>query len=133
MSVVSTLLIAAVVALLALTVGVTARGALAPRLRSAGSAGQPRRRASPSLRCLQHVVSQSPIGMVVVDVYRDVVFINDRARELGLVRDRQLDDRAWLAAERTLATGEDVEVDLSTASGPPPAARGCRCGVTFDC
>ena len=57
---------------------------------------------------LQHVVSLSPVGIVVVDTYRDVVYTNDRARELGLVRGRLLDDRAWLAAQRTLATGEDV-------------------------
>ena len=49
------------------------------------------------------------MGIVVVDTYRDVVYINDRAGELGLVRDRLLDDRAWAAAERTLATGEDGE------------------------
>ena len=39
-------------------------------------------------------------------------------RELGLVRDRQLDDRAWPAAQRTLAPGEDVEVDLSPRQAP---------------
>ena len=46
---------------------------------------------------LQHVVSLAPIGMIVVDGLRDVVFINERATELGLVRNRLLDDRAWRA------------------------------------
>jgi two-component system sensor histidine kinase SenX3 len=62
---------------------------------------------------LQHLAHAAPLGIVVVDAYRDVVFMNERAGELGLVRDRLLDDRAWLAAQRTLATGEDGEVDLS--------------------
>jgi two-component system, OmpR family, sensor histidine kinase SenX3 len=62
---------------------------------------------------LAHIVSLSPVGIVVVDTYRDVVYLNERAKELGLVRDRLIDDRAWLAAQRTLATGEDGEVDLS--------------------
>lgn len=74
---------------------------------------------------LQHVVSLAPIGMVVVDKLRDVVFINDRAVELGLVRDRLLDERAWKAAQHTLATGEDVEVDLS----PPRRAAAGRSGL----
>ena len=56
---------------------------------------------------------------MVVDTYRDVVYTNDRAKELGLVTDRLLDDRAWLAAQRTLATGEDVEVDLSPRKRQP--------------
>ena len=70
------------------------------------------------------------MGIVVVDTYRDVVYINDQARELGLVRDRLLDDRAWAAAQRTLATGEDVDVDLSPAQarnplvGPAMSVRG---------
>ena len=34
--------------------------------------------------------------------------------------DRLLDDRAWPAAERTLATGEDVDVDLSPAQADGP-------------
>ena len=73
---------------------------------------------------LEHIVSQSPVGIVVVDTYRDVVYTNDRARELGLVRDRLLDDRAWLAAERTLATGEDGEVDLSPRKRANPGRSG---------
>ena len=84
---------------------------------------------------LQHVVSLSPVGIVVVDTYRDVVYTNDRARELGLVRDRLLDDRAWLAAQRTLATGEDGEVDLSPrkrAEPRPVRAVGARARAAAD-
>jgi two-component system sensor histidine kinase SenX3 len=73
---------------------------------------------------LEHIVSRAPVGIVVVDTYRDVVYTNDRAQELGLVRDRLLDDRAWLAAERTLATGEAREVDLSPRKRANPGRSG---------
>ena len=66
---------------------------------------------------LQRAVSLAPMGVVVVDGLRDVVLANDRAAELGLVRERLLDDRVWAAAQRTLATGEDAEVDLSAPHG----------------
>ena len=55
-----------------------------------------------------------------------MVFINDRAVELGLVRDRLLDERAWKAAQRTLATGQEVDVDLS----PPRRAAAGRSGFS---
>ncbi|MCH9733839.1 MAG: sensor histidine kinase [Actinomycetia bacterium] len=126
MSVVSALLIAAVVALLALSIGVAFGVLIAPRLRE-----RRHRRAAAQLgitvsQMLEHVVAQSPVGIAVVDNYRDVVYTNRRARELGLVRDRLLDDRAWLAAQRTLTTGEAGEVDLS----PPQRSRQGRSGLS---
>ena len=66
---------------------------------------------------LQRAMSLAPVGMVVVDTLGNVVVFNDRAVELGLVRDRVLDDRVWAAAQRTLATGNDVEIDLSAPRG----------------
>ncbi|MET0758518.1 MAG: sensor histidine kinase, partial [Mycobacterium sp.] len=91
MSVVSALLLAAVVALLAVAIGVGIGVGLVPRI-----VERRRRRAAEEAgitvsEMLQHVVSLSPVGIVVVDTYRDVVYTNDRARELGLVRDRLLD------------------------------------------
>ena len=62
---------------------------------------------------LQQTVALAPVGIVVVDGLRDVLVSNDRAIELGLVRNHLLDDRVWDAAQHTLAAGEDVEVDLS--------------------
>ena len=56
----------------------------------------------------------------------DVLVSNERAAELGLVRDRLLDERVWAAAQRTLNTGEDVEVDLSA----PRGAAGGRSGLS---
>ena len=124
MSVVSALLIAAVVALLALAIGVALGAGLAPRLTERRQRRATAQSGITVSQMLAHIVSQSPVGIVVVDVYRDVVYTNDRARELGLVRDRLLDDRAWLAAERTLATGEDGEVDLSPRKRANPGRSG---------
>ena len=73
---------------------------------------------------LQRTVALAPIGVVVVDGLRDVVASNDRASELGLVRQRLLDDRIWAAAQHTLATGEDVEVDLAAPRGAAPGRAG---------
>lgn len=119
-------LLVTVAALVALALGLGIGVALSPRRRE----HQQRRAVSDAgitvSQMLQYVVSLAPIGMVVVDGLRDVVLINDRAVELGLVRDRLLDERAWKAAQRTLATGEDVEVDLS----PPRRAAAGRSGLS---
>jgi two-component system sensor histidine kinase SenX3 len=61
---------------------------------------------------LERIVALMPLGAAVVDTHRDVVYLNDRARELGLVRDRQLDEQAWRAAQQAL-DGDDVEFDLA--------------------
>jgi len=125
-NVVSVALLVTVAALVTLALGLVIGARLAPRVverkehRAITEAG------ITVSQMLQHVVSLAPIGMVVVDTHRDVVFINDRAVELGLVRDRLLDERAWKAAQRTLATGEEVEVDLS----PPRRAAAGRSGVS---
>ena len=66
---------------------------------------------------LRQTVALAPVGVVVVDDLRDVLVSNDRAVELGLVRNRLLDDRVWKAAQHTLANGEDVEVELSVPGG----------------
>jgi two-component system, OmpR family, sensor histidine kinase SenX3 len=123
-SVVPALLLTAAVALLALVIGIAVGMGLAPRI-----VERRRRRAAEQSgitvsQMLAQIVSLSPVGIVVVDTYRDVVYTNDRAKELGLVRDRLLDDRAWLAAQRTLSTGEDVEVDLSPRRRQPRGRSG---------
>ncbi|MDT5073048.1 MAG: two-component system, OmpR family, sensor histidine kinase SenX3 [Mycobacterium sp.] len=128
MSVVAALLIVAVVSLLALALGVMLGLSLAPRI-----AARRQRRAVDQAgitvsQMLQQIVSLSPVGTVVVDTYRDVVYMNDQARELGLVRDRLLDDRAWTAAQRTLATGLDVDFDLSPVRRQNPGRSGLSVG-----
>lgn len=124
MSVVTALLVTAVVALLALGVGAALGAAVAPRV-----AERRRRRVAAQAgitvsQMLAHVVAASPVGIVVVDKYRDVVYANDGARQLGLVRDRLLDDRAWAAAQLTLETGEDVEIDVSPRKRPTQGRSG---------
>jgi two-component system sensor histidine kinase SenX3 len=123
-SVVTALLLTAVVALLALVTGVAVGAGLAPRIVERRQRRATEESGITVSEMLAHIVSLSPVGIVVVDTYRDVVYTNDRARELGLVRDRLLDDRAWLAAQRTLATGDDVEVDLSPRRRASPGRSG---------
>ena len=118
------LLLTAVVALLALVTGVAVGAGLAPRIVERRQRRATEESGITVSEMLAHIVSLSPVGIVVVDTYRDVVYTNDRARELGLVHDRLLDDRAWLAAQRTLATGDDVEVDLSPRRRASPGRSG---------
>ncbi len=62
---------------------------------------------------LDLIVRTSDSGIAVVDTFNDVVLVNPRAEELGLVRNRMIDDRAWVAATEVFETGEPVEVDLT--------------------
>ncbi|EUA37066.1 signal-transduction histidine kinase senX3 [Mycobacterium avium subsp. avium 2285 (R)] len=110
----SALLLAGVLSVLALAAGVAVGTRLSPR------AAQRRQRISTEwtgitvAQMLERIVALMPLGAAVVDAHRDVVYLNDRAKELGLVRDRQLDDQAWEAAQQAL-TGVDVEFDLRPA------------------
>ena len=124
MSVVPALLLTAAVALLALVIGIGVGVGLAPRIVERRQRRAAEQSGITVSQMLAQIVSLSPVGIVVVDTYRDVVYTNDRAKELGLVRDRLLDDRAWLAAQRTLSTGEDVEVDLSPRRRQPRGRSG---------
>ncbi|MBN3457029.1 sensor histidine kinase [Mycobacterium sp. DSM 3803] len=121
MSVVSALLLTAV---LALVVGLGVGAAVALRI----STDRHRRAADEAgmtvSQMLSHIVALSPVGIAVVDMFNDVVYCNIRAGELGIVRDRLLDDRAWQAAEQVFATGQDVEVDLSPRKVTHPGRSG---------
>ncbi|MBU8808595.1 two-component system sensor histidine kinase SenX3 [Mycolicibacterium goodii] len=126
MSLVSALLLTALVALLTLIVGVAVGASVAPRIvarrqrRAADAAGMT------VSQMLQHIASLSPMGVAVVDTFNDVVYSNDRAVELGVVRDRILDERAWQAAQKVFETGQDVEVDLQ----PQKVAHPGRSGIS---
>ncbi|WP_322857446.1 sensor histidine kinase [Mycobacterium shigaense] len=125
MTVFSALLLAGVLSVLALVVGVAAGTRLSPRV-----ARRRQRVAAESTgitvaQMLQRIVALMPMGAAVVDTHRDVVYLNDRAKELGLVRDRQLDDQAWQAAQQALA-GDDAEFDLQ----PHKRAAGGRAGIS---
>lgn len=74
---------------------------------------------------LQRAVSNAPLGVLAVDESRGVPISNRRVAEMGLMRDGVLDERLWVAAQRTLATGEDSEVDLSA----PHGLAGRRAGI----
>lgn len=123
-SVLSAFIIAGLCALAALTAGIAIGSVVMPRV------AERRRRAAVLAngitvsQMLQRLVALAPVGIVVVDVHRDVVFMNDQAVALGAVKDRLLDDRAWLAAQRTLSTGEPGEIDLSPRRNGPSGRSG---------
>jgi len=73
---------------------------------------------------LERAVSTAPIGVVVVGTSRDIIISNQRAAELGLVRERVLDDRVWTAAQRTLVTDADIDIDLLAPGGVPAGRQG---------
>ncbi|MDV6304034.1 ATP-binding protein [Rhodococcus cerastii] len=110
MSVASAVLLAIAAAFVGYLVG----GVLIPYLNTRHSE---RRRATSGLtmsQVLDLIVLASESGIAVVDQFHDVVLSNPRAEELGLVRNRLIDDRAWDAALKVLADGNPVEVDLSS-------------------
>jgi two-component system sensor histidine kinase SenX3 len=116
--------LAGVSALLALAAGIAAGIRLAPWAAERRRRGAAERDGITVGQTLQRIVALAPVGTVVVDTHRDVVYRNDRAGELGLVHDRLVDDRAWVAAQRTLASGEDVEFDLSPSTDAAPGRSG---------
>ncbi|MDI9928577.1 MULTISPECIES: sensor histidine kinase [Rhodococcus] len=110
MSVASAVLLAIATAFVGYLVG----GVLIPYLNTRHSE---RRRATSGLtmsQVLDLIVLASESGIAVVDQFHDVVLFNPRAEELGLVRNRLIDDRAWDAVLKVLADGNPVEVDLSS-------------------
>ena len=123
MSVFSALLLAGVLAVLALAVGVAAGARLAPRVVERRHRVATEWAGITVSQMLQRIVALMPMGAAVVDTHRDVVYLNDRAKELGLVRDRQLDDQAWKAARQAL-DGDDVEFDLTPGKRTAPVRSG---------
>ncbi|WP_156657956.1 sensor histidine kinase [Mycobacterium kyorinense] len=124
MTVFSALSLAGVSIVLALAVGIAVGARLAPRVLERRQRVAAEWAGITVAQMLQRIVALTPLGTAVVDVHRDVVYRNDRADELGLVRDRQLDDEAWQAARRALAGGEDVEFDMQPAKGSAPGRSG---------
>ncbi|RKT57924.1 sensor histidine kinase [Saccharothrix australiensis] len=80
------------------------------------------------------VVQSSHDGIVVLNVFGDVVLHNPRAEELGVVRNNRVDDRARRAAELARQTGEVVNVDLSSleVKGRQPEAVHAQVKVITD-
>lgn len=119
-------LLAGVLALAGLAIGITIGVKVVPRILERRQRVVAEQSGITISQMLQRIVALVPLGTAVVDSHRDVVYLNDRAQELGLVHDRLLDDRAWLAAKQTLRTGEDIEFDLS----PEKPARAGRSRVS---
>jgi len=108
----SALSLAGVSFLAALAVGITVGARYAPRAIERRQRVAVEAAGITVAQMLDRIVALMPLGAAVVDRHRDVVYFNERARELGLVRERQLDDEAWKAARKTLADGADVEFDV---------------------
>jgi two-component system, OmpR family, sensor histidine kinase SenX3 len=121
----SALLLAGVLSVLALAAGVAAGARLSARVVRRRQQVVTESTGITVAQMLQRIVTLMPLGAAVVDSHRDVVYLNERARELGLVRDRQLDDQAWQAAQQALS-GDDAEFDLQ------PGKRGAagRSGIS---
>ncbi|HLR99500.1 sensor histidine kinase [Mycolicibacillus parakoreensis] len=123
MSVMFACVLAGVAAVLTGAAGVAVGLTIAPRIMERRRRAAAEQSGITVSQMLQRIVALVPLGTAVVDTHRDVVYLNDRAQDLGLVRDRLLDDRAWQAAKRTLGSGQDVEFDLSPVK-PVRAGRG---------
>jgi len=108
----------AVGALLALAVGVGIGAGLIPRLQERRRARAAEQAGLTVSEMLRHIVSAAPVGIIVVDTFRDVVYSNEQARQLNLVRDGLIDDKTWEAVQQTLITGADGDVDLSEVRTP---------------
>lgn len=118
MTVFSAVLLAGVLSMLALAIGVAVGILLSSWLRRRRRQAVAESTGITVAQMLQRIVALMPLGAAVVDRHRDVVYHNERARELGLVRVRQLDDQAWQAAQQAL-DGDDVEFDLRPAKRAP--------------
>lgn len=124
MTVFSALSLAGVLFLTALAVGVSVGARWAPRAIERRQRVAVEAAGITVAQMLERIVALMPLGAAVVDRHRDVVYHNDRAKELGLVRERQLDDEAWKAARKTLADGADVEFDLLPGKRQVPGRTG---------
>ncbi|GAA3172208.1 hypothetical protein GCM10020255_061540 [Rhodococcus baikonurensis] len=109
MSVVIAVLLVVVAGLVGYLVG----RVLVPRLSSRQSQRSDEQTGLTMSQVLDLIVLASESGIAVVDGFHDVVLFNPRAEELGLVKNRLVDERAWRAAQEVLRTGQPVEVDLT--------------------
>ena len=117
MTVFSALLLAGVLSAVGLAVGVAVGTRLSQRVVERRQRVATEWAGITVSQMLERIVALMPLGAAVVDTHRDVVYLNERARELSLVRDRQLDEQAWRAAQQALG-GDDVEFDLSPGRRP---------------
>lgn len=110
---------AVLLAVLAAVVGLAVGGLVIPYVNARQAEKRQAEAGLTTSQVLDLIVLASESGIAVVDEYRDVVLVNPRAEELGLVRNRLLDERAWAAVEKVLENTEPAEFDL-TAKNPLP-------------
>lgn len=120
---ISALTFAAATAVVAALAGLAGGARLSPRLTERRRVVATERSGITLAEMFQQIVSHASLGIVVVDSHRDVVYLNDRATQLGVVRGRLLDDEAWAAAQRALAGEEEAVFDLSVVKRSTGATR----------
>ncbi|MBB5806360.1 two-component system sensor histidine kinase SenX3 [Saccharothrix ecbatanensis] len=111
---------------LVLSIGVLLIGGMAFLIgRTTARPGETRPKGLTVADLMAMVVNSSPDGIAVLNGFGDVVLHNDRAEELGVVRNNRVDERARRAAELARRNGGVISVDLSTlevVKGRHPAA-----------
>lgn len=89
-------------------------GVLVPRIATRNEQRRKEQTGLTMSQVLDLIILASESGIAVVDQHHDVVLANPRAEQLGLVRHRLIEDRAWVAAQRVLETGHPEELDLTS-------------------
>ncbi|WP_026306034.1 sensor histidine kinase [Smaragdicoccus niigatensis] len=109
---------AVVLAVIAALIGLAIGGLTIPYLNARNARRVQAQSGLTMSQVLDLIILASDSGIAVVDKYHDVVLFNPRAEQLGLVRNRLLDPRAWAAAQQVLDTGRSTECDLSDVKDP---------------
>jgi len=127
------MLLAAVVALFALVIGVGLGVGLAPRLLERRQRRAVEQSGITVSQMLEHIVSGSPVGIVVVDTYRDVVYTMTGPASWGWsVTACSTTGPGWPPSARW-RPARAARSTCRRASVPTPAAPGCRCAGTYSC
>ena len=98
-------MIAVLLVVVAGLVGYLVGGVLVPRLSSRQSQRSDEQTGLTMSQVLDLIVLASESGIAVVDGFHDVVLFNPRAEELGLVKNRLVDERAWRGCSGSSADG----------------------------
>lgn len=124
-------LLGALVGAAVLLAALALAGALRRPGRRRGAADSGGQRVSTVAQVMHLAIQNSPTGVVVVDVSKDVILSNPSAHALNMVHERTLNDRCWEAALRVFDSQETQEVPLTIPSRRPGGpSTYVRCAAT---